>query len=276
MKTTLKIFAMLALLCSLAGSASAQIGCITPHFSEFVSQTATFPANTTDPTGSTAIHLTQTVSVAGYSSLTSTCQTMVNTSVHHYVTNHNLLKKNGVTYGSTSNSAQSCATCSFNYITPAFLDTNGDDPFPTESDTGYDLMCTQAGRFSGGSIVFKFIRLLRGSSVPDHVYANTNCVTGATNTVCDQPVKPWCTISNPAVAPTEIRAMTAPFQAQWWTSWDICVRITPDNSTPWVCPTWHTAVPYGITNIPIGLPLALDRFSPPPPLGDYCDSRYKP
>src|SRR5215470_2615427 len=84
MKLTTKILGLLALFFSFSLTASAQNPCFNPHFSIYVSQTATVP-NADDPT-TQQVSLTQTVTVTGYTSLGSACSSMANSYIiQHWV-----------------------------------------------------------------------------------------------------------------------------------------------------------------------------------------------
>jgi hypothetical protein len=274
----LLLFAMLC--CFLGSKAAAQTSCYTPQFSFYVTTTATIPT-ATEPTSTTPVTVTQTVTLSGHTVIGSQCQ-MPFPTVYHWATITNTLTKGTTTYSNPNTSPHVCASCQINLsssVNAQVLIGEGVDI--AQPNQFYGLDCSMVGQFGhgGGSFVSRLIQVLEGMSIPDRTRPKTNCVTGAGTglIVCDIPVLPWCsTTATPAVKPTEIRALTNP-QAQWWSSWDLCYRFTPNNTTPWTCPSWHINVPYGNLNIPLGVPFSFDHYTTPPPGGSpACDDIYKP
>jgi hypothetical protein len=280
----LRFFLVLALLCSLFGAKELKAqGCsVTNSFSSYTAQYLNAPLET-NMDYSVLWFWNQTTVEGSTSMNVATCRQA--TYAQHHINIVNTITQNGVNRTTSNSSSPQCANCYLSLSNEAELSSTFDSPTDIEvSEDDYSLVCSIVGNFGGGgggsgSVVGKFLRVLTGASAPDTTVSPGNCSPGTFTgqEICDIPVKDWCSIPNPAVNASLMRAQTSPAEAKWWRTWDACYRWTPNNSTPWICPTWHITVPYGSLGVTIGVPFGLDLFTTKP-LNGYsgCDANNKP
>ncbi len=280
MKTLTKTL-LITLLCLLGvGKTSAQTNCFTPQFSFYSTITATpksLPDGTNYPTPSMVVVQTNTLS--GHTVISSVCSTMVTGSVRHWATTTNALTYGTTTYSNPGTSPQVCPSCTINVSTSVTISNYLGDAEISDPDPRYDLQCSLAGRFggAGGQGMFKYVRALWGMSVPNGTPFNCQTILNPTRENCTIPLKTWCITANPAVNPQDIYDQVSPGGVPgYWIMGDLCYRFTPNNTTPWNCPTINMPS-WMLLGLPLPkLPYGLGFHSAPPPYGWlHCDDKYK-
>lgn len=303
MKLNKFVLGLVALLCSFAGTASAQTSCLAPHFSSGVVWTATIPNSpipTTIPINET-VTLKQTVTATGYTSLSYPCTQMVTLNTQHWITVTNRMTVSGVQNGGVTTSARNCASCSYSLTANDVVYFGGSDGLEIMSEDSYDLYCNSAGHFGGGgsadsvgSFIRRYMRIMYGTEEPDplkpvhdcHVLPATgiqNCVI-PTVTLCGDTIEHATglpavnTIDITDVWSTPTYPQVLPPPAKWWNVGDLCERLpaVPANSVPWLCPNYNIKPIRGAYSLPIPMPWGEPQFTLPTTQYGKCNDKFAP
>jgi hypothetical protein len=204
---------------------------------------SSFSSYTNVAIGSDRASIIQTVQVSGYISLNNPAVWGgPNTGwIYPCTSQNNQMQSTSHTYGitnvvgSTGGTYSQGPTPALNYNTYSITTTAPATPGTVyTSSTDGVVVCPIVGTIFNGP----------GSAYIEVAYTRvinmggpwTNCTVGKVTTVCDIPVKSWCTMvtTPPDYNPSVVRAMTFPFgPASFWDAVSVCVR--PLGFGPFLC-----------------------------------------